>query len=247
MKKKTLIEMIPMHKFILAAFAGLTLASCGGNKEVAEVKTENVTNYSFTDPSPLNFSIVYRDQFSKALEKAQNNLNQSPSKRPNAVVIQAEGVLFPMYNVYTQSKKPKIEDGANKGSSVFQGNLSLAPGALELLRFCQENQIEIIFLSEFDRGIMEPINRELAKNGVNERPAEFFVLTNEEDINGPLGPLENTKNRYQILSCIIADMANYYPSIVNEADLDTQELSKEMYDEFNRIVTIVPVGKYTFK
>ncbi len=246
MKKKTLIETTLMHKIVLAAFAGITLVSCGGNKDVSEVK-ENIPNYSFEDPSPLNFSIIYRDQFSKALEKAQVNLNETQGGRPKAVVIQAEGVLFPLYNVYTQSKRPKIEDGADKGSSVFQGNLSLAPGAIELLQFCQDNQIDLFILSDFDRGIMDPINRELIKNGIAEKPAEFFIITNEEGVNSPLGPLENTKERYDVLSCVIADMANYYPSIENEADPETKELSKEMYEEFNRIVTIIPVGKYSFE
>jgi len=250
MKKKTTTEMTPMLKWLVPTIAIGFLAACsmqGGaptDEELAKGSAGS-NHFSYEVPIPLNTDIMVRDQWSSALEKLKIAYNQNSNPLPKSFVIQIEGVLFPMHEIFTTTDNPKIDTDATSGEFVFANtNLKLAPGARDLFFFMFDVGIQPVLVSSYGREVLDPTNIALSREGFEPIVDDFFIQDTQEEESESLAMLSQ---RTEILGYILSDIRTMYPTIQSELDLNETTLSKEMYEEFSSKLTIIPVGKYVFE
>ncbi|GAB5557033.1 MAG: hypothetical protein SchgKO_12460 [Schleiferiaceae bacterium] len=232
------------------AAAALVIASCStpaGTPTDGEIaKANSVENhFTYEAPLPLNTDIMMRDQWSSALSKLKTAFNQNANPLPKSYVIQIEGVLLPMHEIYTTTDRPKIDADATSGGFIFANtNLTLAPGARDLFLFMYEVGIQPVLVSSYGREVLDPTNEVLRREGLEPVMDDFFIMDRGEEESESLSLLSQ---RTEILGYLLSDIRTYYPQIESQLDPNETTLSQEMYEEFASKVTIIPVGKYRFE
>lgn len=242
--------MIRIPNWAALAAVTVSLAACstqGGAPSDAELAKGNASKSHFTyeAPLPLNTDIMMRDQWAAALAKLKTTYNDSRGQLPKAFVIQVEGVLLPMHEIYTTTDRPKIDDDATSGGFIFaNSNLTLAPGAKELFMFLSEVGVQPVLVSSYGREVLDPTNVVLRREGFEPIPDDFFIKDTQEEESETMSMLSQ---RMEILGYILSDIRTFYPTIESQLDPNQTTLNDDLYLEFANKVTIIPVGKYVFE
>lgn len=147
-----------MKKLLVCLLSGMmifSMAACGGGEPAEDeaVKSNLMTSSVAWKQTAAEYEALYYQAFNVAKDRIDAALAEADGK-PLAIVTDVDDTLV-LHNAYWArllSEGKEFFDDAIWDEYIPSNALTAAPGAVELLNYCKDNNIEVFYVTNRDQG-----------------------------------------------------------------------------------------------